>query len=149
MIEKEELHTIIPHRGKMLLLDRVIDYNGTQRSIHAECDITEHCIFYDPDLGGVPAWAGFEFIAQAISALSGIRDKEKGIKPKIGFILSVPSMQILIPVFKPGSTVSVYAKECDCMDMIYTFEGEAFTEGNKAITGKMMIMEINENRRTL
>jgi predicted hotdog family 3-hydroxylacyl-ACP dehydratase len=123
LIEKEELQTLIPHRGKMMLLSRVIEYD-LEGSIRAEYDITEHCLFYDPATGGVPAWTGFEFMAQAISALSGIRDRERGQKPKIGFILGVSSMKIEIPFFAPGSPVEVRMNELDRTDMIYTYSGE-------------------------
>jgi predicted hotdog family 3-hydroxylacyl-ACP dehydratase len=120
MIEKEELQSIIPHKGKMLLLDRVIEYD-IEHSIRVEDDITRNCIFYDPVLEGVPSWAGFEIIAQAISALTGIRKREKGEKPNFGFILSIPSIRMEIPLFKNGSTVEVRVKETDCTDLIYTF----------------------------
>jgi len=145
LIEKEELQTLIPHKGKMLLLDRVIEYD-IEHSIRAEYNITKDCLFYDPVLNGVPAWAGFEFMAQAISALTGIRKRAKGEKPKIGFILSIPLMRMEIPSFKNGSSLEVYVKESDCTDMIYTYEGEAFLENKKVMEGKLMVMELSDER---
>jgi len=145
LIEQKELQTLIPHKGKMLLLDKIIDYN-IEHSIKAEYNITENCIFYDSVLDGVPAWVGFEFMAQAISALTGIRKRAKGEKPKIGFILSVPSMRMEIPSFKKGSLVEVRVKESDCTDMIYTYEGEAFLENRKVMEGKLMVMEASDDR---
>jgi len=145
IIEREELETIIPHKGKMLLLNRVIEYNK-DHSLRAEYDITENCIFFDPEIKGVPAWVAFEFMAQAISALSGIRSRERGEKPKIGFILSVPFMRMDIPLFKNGSSVEVLVKETDCTDMIYSFDGEAFSEGRKIMEGKLMVIEITDEK---
>jgi predicted hotdog family 3-hydroxylacyl-ACP dehydratase len=145
IIEKEELQTLIPHNGKMLLLDRVIEYN-TDHSIRAEYDITENCIFYDPVTDGVPAWAGFEFMAQAISALTGIRKREKGEKPNIGFILSVPFMRMEIPLFKNGSSIEVRVNETDCTDMIFSFDGAAFLEGRKVMEGKLMVVEVSDEK---
>jgi len=145
LIEQEELQTLIPHKGKMLLLNRVIDYN-IEHSLRAEYNITENCIFYDPVLDGVPVWVGFEFIAQAISALTGIRKREKGEKPKVGFILSIPSMRMEIPFFKNGSLVEVRVKESYCTDMIYTYEGEVFLEDKKVMEGKMMVMEASDEK---
>ena len=145
MIEQEELQTLIPHKGKMLLLDKIIDYD-IEHSIRAEYHVTESCIFYDPVLDGVPAWVGFEFMAQAISALTGIRKRAKGEKPKIGFILSIPSMRMEIPAFKNGSLVEVRVTESDCTDMIYTYEGEAFVENRKVMEGKLMVMEASDER---
>ena len=144
MIEKEELETIIPHRGKMLLLSRVNDYDLERRALRAEYHVTDDCIFYDPSAGGIPSWVAFEFMAQAISALSGIRDRTMGIKPRIGFILSIPFMQMEIPVFKLDSTVEVSVEEKDRVDLIYTFGGTAFLEGRKVIEGNLMVMELSE-----
>jgi len=145
LIEQEELQTLIPHKGKMLLLNKILDYD-IEHSIRAEYTVSESCIFYDPVLDGVPAWVGFEFIAQAISTLIGIRKRERGEKPKVGFILSIPSMRMEIPFFKNGSLVEVRARENDCTDMIITFEGEAFLENRKVMEGKLMVMEASDER---
>jgi len=129
----------------MLLLSRVTEYNE-DHSIRAEYDITENCIFYDPEIEGVPAWAGFEFMAQTISALSGIRSRELGERPKIGFILSIPSMRMDIPMFKNGSSVKIHLKETDCTEMIYSFDGTAFLDDKKVMEGKLMVIEVSDEK---
>ena len=144
MIENEELETLIPHKGKMLLLSRVNEYNLKEGTLCAEYHINEDCLFYDPHSGGVPSWAGFEFIAQAISAYSGIRNREMGIKPKMGFILSIPLMRIEIPLYSLGSRVVLKVVEKDRTGLIYTFEGKAFLEEKLAVEGKLMVMELND-----
>ena len=149
MIETGEMHTIIPHRGKMLLLSRIISYDVMDKSMKAEYDITENCLFYDPNIGGVPTWAGFEFIAQAISAFSGIRDRELGLKPKIGFILSIPSMKIHTPVFDNGSTLDIRVKQFDKTDMIYTFDGEIYVNNKKTTEGKIMVLELKDEQHLM
>jgi predicted hotdog family 3-hydroxylacyl-ACP dehydratase len=146
MIEKEELPSIIPHRGRMLLLSRIKRYNHEERSIEAEYHITKDCLFYDPVLDGVPAWAGFEFIAQSISALSGIAEREMGLKPKFGFILSVSSMRIDIPFFKTGNTVEIKTKQIERLDSVFIFNGEINLEGKKVHEGKLTVMDINEEQ---
>ena len=72
-IPTEKLISLVPHRGKMFLLSRVTSYDVRKNSIVAEYDITESCILYDDELGGVPTWAGFEMMAQSISALCTIQ----------------------------------------------------------------------------
>jgi predicted hotdog family 3-hydroxylacyl-ACP dehydratase len=149
LICKEELQTLIPHRGKMLLLDRIIEYD-IEGSMRAEYDITKDCLFYDSTAGGVPAWAGFELMAQTISALAGIRSRERGETPKFGFIISIPFMQIEIPVFRLGSRVDIRVKEFDRTDLVYTFEGEIFLEDKKVMEGRIMVMEVsNEQTQAL
>jgi predicted hotdog family 3-hydroxylacyl-ACP dehydratase len=145
VIEKEELQTLIPHRASMLLLSRVIEYDlaGTLR---AEYDITGDCLFYDPALEGVPAWAGFELIAQAISSLSGIRDRARGRKSQFGFILSIPSMRIYTPVLRAGGTADIRITEIDCTGLVFTFAGELLYNGTKALEGKIMVMEVENEQ---
>lgn len=144
MIEKAELETLIPHRGKMMLLSRVNEYDLKEGTLCAEYHISEDCLFYDPRSGGVPSWVGFEFLAQAISAYSGIRNREMGIKPKMGFILSVPFMRMEIPVYKSGARLLLNVVEKDRTGLIYSFDVEASLGGKKAMEGKLMVMEMDE-----
>ena len=146
MIEKDELLSIVPHRGRMLLLSRIKEYNTTEGILQGEYDITTGCLFYDPAAEGVPAWAGFEIIAQGISALSGLRDREMGRQPKFGFILSVSSMWIGIPFIKAGSTVEIKIKEIGRMDSVFAFEGEIFHERKKILSGKITAMDVDEKQ---
>ena len=146
MIEKDEIVSFLPHRGRMLLLDKINSYNLEERTICAEYHITEECLFYDPAIKAVPAWVGFEFIAQTISALMGLWYRARGEEPKIGFILSISSMKMALPFFKTGSIVELRVKEGDCMNQVFTYEGEAFLEGRKVIEGKLMVMEANEEQ---
>ena len=88
-IEYDELINYLPHKGKMFLLSRVTQHDILNHTITSEYDITENCIFYEPEFDGVPTWAGFEFMAQGISALTGITNTIKGRTPLPGFILSV------------------------------------------------------------
>ena len=144
MIEKDELLSIIPHRGRMLLLSKVIDYDLEVRRIEAEYHITEDCIFYDSAAMGVPAWVGFEFLAQAFCALCGIRDREMGVPPKKGFVLAVTKLQTGLPFFKTGSIICIKAKETERMDPVCFLEGELFLDDKKVLEGKLTIMEVDD-----
>jgi predicted hotdog family 3-hydroxylacyl-ACP dehydratase len=149
IIEEEELQSLVPHRGKMFLLSRITEYNVDERSLVAEYDIKKNCIFYESEIGGIPGWAGFELIAQAISALSGIDGRKKGEKPKIGFILSVSGMKVFIPVFPPDETVKIKIIEDYRMDMIYTYCGQVFLGGKTAVEAKLTVMDVNEKNFSL
>jgi predicted hotdog family 3-hydroxylacyl-ACP dehydratase len=146
MIEKEDLLSIVPHRGKMLLLSRVINYSMEDLTIEAEYHITEDCLFYDSAAAGVPAWVGFEFIAQAISAFSGIRNRENGEPPRIGFILAVSQVRIDIPFFKTASIITIRAKEIEQLDSLYIFKGEIFLEGRKVLEGRLTVLDADEEQ---
>jgi len=142
-IEKEQLLSIIPHRGRMLLISRVVNYSGEEKSIEAEFEITEDCLFYDSGFSGVPVWAGFEFIAQAISAFVGIRDIVKKIR-KTGYILGISNMRMELPFFKIGSIITIKAKEAGGMDPVYIFDGQILLDGKIAVEGKLTVMDVYE-----
>lgn len=89
---RESVSELVPHKGKMLLLDRVQSYSIETVTITTEIDISRDSFFYEEELGGVPAWVAFEYMAQSISALSGIYGRSKGEKPKVGFIMSVSGL---------------------------------------------------------
>ena len=149
MIEKEDVQALIPHRGKMLLLGNIIDYDPDEGSLTAEYHITKDCLFFNSAEGGVPSWAAFECIAQAYSAFSGIRDRTGAAlassgKQKAGYILSVSKMQIFFPVIKPGSTIVIKVKELEIMDSVCNFEGKVFLEDTKILEGKITVMAANE-----
>jgi predicted hotdog family 3-hydroxylacyl-ACP dehydratase len=144
IMDLEEISSLIPHKGRMLLLSRVNEYNQEERSLCAEYHITENCLFFDPSIGGVPAWVGFEFMAQAISVLSGLRGRARGEKPKIGFIMSISSMTIEIPIFKLGSIAEIKVNESGNMDLVYSFDGEIFIEGKRVMEGKLTVMDAND-----
>ena len=146
MIEKEELLSIVPHRGRMLLLSRVKGYNVKERSLEAEFDITEDCLFYDSAAAGVPAWVGIEFIAQAIAALAGLRGREKGEEPQLGFILSISSVETELSFFRAGSTVEIKVKEKGYMDAVHSFEGRIFLEGRKVLEGSLTVMDADNEQ---
>jgi predicted hotdog family 3-hydroxylacyl-ACP dehydratase len=83
-------------------------------------------------------------MAQAISALSGLTGRLRGEKPKIGFILSVSSMKINIPLLRAGEKVQIRVRENSRVDLVYNFKGEIFMEDKKPAEAKLMVMDVNE-----
>jgi len=142
----EELISIMPHRGRMLLLTKVNEYDLKEESIEAEYHLTEDCLFYDPAAPGVPAWVGFEFIAQAVSAYMGIKTRARGEPVKIGFILGVSGVRIGLSFFKTGSNIVIKAKEFENMDPLYIYKGEIFIDGKKVLEGKLTVMEVDDEK---
>ena len=130
----------------MLFLSKINGYDLNERSLCAEYHVSEDCLFYDPVTGAVPAWAGFEFIAQAISAFTGLVTRARGEEPKIGFIMSVSSMHLWFPQFEIGSTAEIRVKEINSIDMVYTFEGEIFVEGRKILKGRLTVMDTTDEQ---
>ena len=146
---KDLVSELVPHKGKMLLLDRVRDYDLKENSITTEIDIARDNMFYEEELGGVPVWVAFEYMAQSVSALSGIHGRAKGEKPKTGFIMSVSGFKADVPVFKEGETVVVNVLENIRMDKAVTFEGSATVNGTLAVTAKLNTVEVDDPKSSL
>lgn len=146
---RDAVSELVPHKGKMLLLDRVQSYSLEEISITTEIDITKEALFYDESLGGVPAWIAFEYMAQSISALSGIYGRTRGEKPKVGFIMSVTSFKTDVPVFKIGETVVVKVRQTIRMDMAVTFDGTASVGGAQVITATLNTVEVPDPKASL
>ncbi len=146
---KELVSELVPHKGKMFLLDRVQSYSIENVCITTEIDVTRNNLFYEEDLGGIPAWVAFEYMAQSISALSGIYGRTKGEKPKVGFIMSVSSFKADIPVFKEGETVIVSVHETVRMDKAVTFDGVAKIGDKIAVTATLNTVEVDDPKAAL
>ncbi|MDR2631959.1 MAG: 3-hydroxylacyl-ACP dehydratase [Spirochaetaceae bacterium] len=124
IIEGEELRSLISHRGKMILLSRIKTYNKTQRSLSAEYAISPGCLFYDPELGGIPSWVGIECMAQSISALFGIISRDEGEKPRPGFILSISNLELRVPFLSSGTVLRTFVREDYRLNTVLTYACE-------------------------
>ena len=112
---RSEVGELVPHAGKMLLLDRGIRHDSNEVSIETEVDINESCMFYRDDRQGVPSYVAFEYMAQSISALSGVYGRTHGQKPREGFIMSVSNCKLAVTfdgAVYVGDTLAVSASLC-------------------------------------
>ncbi|MBR6943180.1 MAG: thioester dehydrase [Fibrobacter sp.] len=146
---KDLVSELVPHKGKMFLLDRIRDYDLNEKSITTEIDITRDNLLYEEELGGVPVWVAFEYMAQSVSALSGIYGRSKGEKPKTGFILSVNGFKADVPVFKQGETVVVNVQEKIRVDQAVTFDGVAMVGNKVVVTAKINTVEVDDSKNPL
>lgn len=146
-IDENEIAEYLPHRGKMLLLSRITDYDMDKRIITGEYDITKECIFYEKEAGGIPSWVSFELMAQTICALTGIAHKLFGRKILPGMILSVTAFKTAVEWLEAGKTVRMTMTEDyrDDEDSLYNYTGELFVVGEDeipAVTAKISAIEI-------
>ena len=109
---------LIPHSGKMVWLDRII-----------ECDdnsLSSELVVRDVGLLGndktVPAWVGIEYMAQAIAAYAGVMAKRAGAPIKPGFLLGTRCYNSNIAEFKAGSTLTVRVEKIIQGDNLAAFE---------------------------
>jgi len=147
VIEKEELADLLPHKGKMLLISRILEYDINARFLRCEYDVCESCLFYDPAMEGVPAYVCFEFMAQAVSALSGLTGKILGKSPMIGFILSVSSLEIKLPFFRPGDIIQIAVNEEQRIDTVSAFRCVASIGNCEAARANLMVMDVEDDAK--
>ena len=65
-VPAEELINLLPHKGKMFLLDHLTQHDTVARTLESESLVTKNHIFYDEALDGIPSHVAFELIAQSI-----------------------------------------------------------------------------------
>ncbi|EON20109.1 beta-hydroxyacyl-ACP dehydratase [Cupriavidus sp. GA3-3] len=99
---------VVPHGGAMLLLDALV--HADDEGCTARATVQPAQLF--TNAAGMPGWVGIEYMAQAIAAWAGMRDRRAGRAPGIGFLLGSRRYECDVPAFPIGSelTISVRAE---------------------------------------
>lgn len=100
------IERLIPHRGQMCWLQRLLDADEISASVEAQID-DEHPL---ADVEGVPAWAGIEYMAQAIAAWAGTRALARGEAARPGFLLGTRHYECSIAHFARGAVLRIEAR---------------------------------------
>ena len=145
----EKVSELVPHKGKMHLLSRVVSYDVENFIAETEVDVNEKSMFYEDIYDGVPVWIAFEYMAQSVSVLIGIVCKKMNLPPKMGFILSVTNFQAYENVFRNGETVRLWVKQLVRVDKAVTFEGRAFVNDKLIATATMNTIEVDDPKQVL
>jgi predicted hotdog family 3-hydroxylacyl-ACP dehydratase len=96
----------VPHRGAMLLIDRVVAVDADQ--VQVELVVPEDG--WSVRDGGAPAWIGVEYMAQAIAAWAGARARREKRPPPLGFLLGTRRYEAQVDSFPSGATLQVHAR---------------------------------------
>lgn len=118
MIDCTDIAALIPHSGKMVLLDRIIDYD--EQTLSAELVVRPDGLLGDEKT--VPAWAGIEYMAQAVAAYVGIRSKLAGEPIKLGFLLGTRRYASNVPCFDVGTVLMIQVKNIIQDDKLGVFD---------------------------
>ncbi|HVJ37537.1 MAG TPA: hotdog family protein [Stenotrophomonas sp.] len=105
-----DIEQVIPHRGQMRLIDRLLAWD--EESVVAELRVPADAVF--GDAAGVPAWVGVEYMAQTVAAWAGCRARGRGAEPSIGFLLGTRRYQAATERFAAGAVLRVEAR-CELM----------------------------------
>ena len=94
---------LLPHDGKMVLLDQVVEYD--HQSLVATTVVRDDGLFGDGKT--VPAWLGIEYMAQTIAAQGGMMCYLAGKPIQLGFLLGTRRYVCNIANFKVGELLTV------------------------------------------
>lgn len=97
---------LLPHRGRAVLLDRVLAHDA--RTTVCAVDPAASVAFLDAD-GFVPASVGLEYMAQTIAAHGGLLARERGEPVRPGFFLGSRRIDFCVARFAPGQVLEVTA----------------------------------------
>jgi predicted hotdog family 3-hydroxylacyl-ACP dehydratase len=105
-MELPDVRTLVPHAGRMVLLDRVVF--ADEENLCAEVRILPESLFcFD---GVVGSWVGIEYMAQAIGAWAGYTALLRGEPVKRGFLLGTRRYECLRPFFFVGALLRIYVR---------------------------------------
>lgn len=99
----QAVEPLIPHRGKMSLLDTMMVV--TLEKAVSQVEIRPNNLFITAK--GVPALVGIEYMAQTIAAYSGKINQNKGIAPQVGFLLGSRNYKSEVDYFLPGEILTI------------------------------------------
>jgi predicted hotdog family 3-hydroxylacyl-ACP dehydratase len=102
----------------MALLDRIIDFD--EYTLSAELVVRGDNLLGNDKT--VPAWAGIEYMAQAIAAYAGIKSKLAGEPIKLGFLLGTRSYTSNVASFAVGTALAIQVKNIIQDDKLGVFD---------------------------
>jgi predicted hotdog family 3-hydroxylacyl-ACP dehydratase len=120
-----EVADLIPHSGCMVLLDRIVDYDD--QGLTAELVVRNDGLLGDDK--AVPAWAGIEYMAQAIAAYAGVMAKRVNEPIRLGFLLGTRRYSSNVAVFKVGAILTIRVEKIMQDDDLGVFDCQILGEG--------------------
>lgn len=100
------IEDILPHRGSMLLLDRVLAFDADTASAEYT---PRRAAWYADANGDMPAWIGIELMAQTVAAQIGLQQHRAGTPPKKGVLLGARRYASRQPAFTADKPLCIRA----------------------------------------
>lgn len=99
------IEEILPHRGGMLLVERIVSWDAARAAVSA---VPSEAGWY-AEPAGMPSRIGIELMAQAIATHVGIVAWSKGKPPKKGVLLGARAYRASVGHFPAGAELTVTA----------------------------------------
>jgi predicted hotdog family 3-hydroxylacyl-ACP dehydratase len=128
-LNREDIAALIPHAGRMVLLDEVIEWDGA----HIVCRTLTHHDRGNPlnVAGELSSVCGIEFAAQAMAVHGGLLARhgvDPESKPRAGFLASVRNVQmdvLRLDNVDGALTIEAIREAGDDRNVLYRFEVRA------------------------
>lgn len=98
---------LLPHRGRAVLLSRVLAHDATSTTCAVEAGAG--ALYRDAE-GFVPSYVGLEYMAQAVAAHGGLLDREAGRDARPGFFLGSRRLSFAATRFAADQALEVTAR---------------------------------------
>lgn len=122
----------IPHRGKMLLIDKVINREREQFAV--EVNMTAKSSFASHK--GVPTYCVLEYMAQSIAAYNTLHFSEDK-RSKIGFIISVRNLKNQLEFFPLNEKLIIKVRPVLIVSSSGTFNCMAYINEKKVSSARI------------
>ena len=99
---------ILPHRGRIVLLGRVLEHAANSTSCAVAVDAQTLFVQHD---GSIGSWVGIEYMAQCVAAHAGMLARALGQEPRVGYLVSSRRLRFHAPRFVPGQELRVSAAQ--------------------------------------
>ena len=125
-------HELLPHDPPMVFISEVCSFDTDAGILTARARIQKSDILYQSAMGGVPAYAALEYMAQTIGCLVGLNDLAKGQSPRVGFVLGTRKLQVHRPVLALDKSFLIRATALFCDDNTASFDCTLSDESTNA-----------------
>lgn len=104
----DNVASLMPQAAPMILIDKILACEDGR--LEALVTHETPSLFTNAG-GGVPVWVGVEYMAQAIAAYAGIKNRERGRPVSVGFLLGFRDYKAVVMEFVRGQAVIVRITE--------------------------------------
>ncbi len=98
------IRELVPHAGRMVLLDAVVEAHDETLACTTRIG-ADHLFECGGEVGG---WLGIELMAQAIAAWSGWQARQRGVAPRVGFLLGTRRYDSRRARFAVGEELTIH-----------------------------------------
>ena len=129
------IEELMPHRDPMLWVDEVVARE--EEAVHCRLTLRDSHVFVHE--GSVEPVVAIEFMAQAIAALVGLRDRQKNENIRPGYLIAIPEARFEVDTFSVGQTLDLHVKRVWGDDELASFECRVEHQGALAAQAQISV----------